>query len=50
MIFMSYEKFYRKNIDILDALAGRYMDLGKHLTFKTISNFLVSCSNMNYVN
>ncbi|KAL4438871.1 hypothetical protein ABPG74_016591 [Tetrahymena malaccensis] len=50
IVFTSYEKFYRKNLEVLDALSGRYMDLGKHLTYRNLSNLLVSCSNMNYVN
>lgn len=50
IIFMCYEKYYRKNVEVLDALAGRYMDLGKHLTFRNLSNMLVSCSHMNYIN
>ncbi|EAS00928.2 hypothetical protein TTHERM_00922930 (macronuclear) [Tetrahymena thermophila SB210] len=50
IVFTSYEKFYRKNLEVLDALSGRYMDLGKHLTYRNLSNLLVSCSNMNYIN
>ncbi len=43
-------KFYRPNYDVMDSISTRFIALINKHSMRNISNLLIYCSDLNYVN
>ncbi len=50
MIFSGYYKFFKLNLDVLDAVSMRAIKLVDLFSARDIANIIFYCSKINYIN